>query len=84
MGSCSGFECLTLKDGKQRRLQPTSVCPRESPRETSGIKKTRFLMGRRKIKPKKKKLDFSLHIYNIQIFNTLFQRWLQSTGLERW
>jgi hypothetical protein len=39
-------------------------------------------MGRRKIK--QKKLDFSLHIYNIQIFNTLFQRWLQSMGLEGW
>lgn len=28
--------------------------------------------------------DFSLHIYNIQLFNTLFQKWLQSVGSERW
>lgn len=44
------------------------------------FKKTRFLMEGRKIKTEK--LDFSLHIYNIQIFNKLFKRWLQSIGLE--
>lgn len=47
--------------------------------------KNKILNGKKENQTnKKKKLDFSLHIYNIQIFNTLFQRWLQSTGLERW
>lgn len=47
------------------------------------IPKNKILNGKEEDQTKKK-LDFSLHIYNIQVFNTLFERWLQSVGLERW
>lgn len=57
-----------------------SKCLRVLGREV--ISKSNILNGKENIQ--QKKLDFFLHIYNIQIFNTLFQRRLQSMGLERW
>lgn len=61
--------------------QSTSSYPSESQGDQQ-YQKNKIL--KRKKKNQTKKLDFSLHMYNIQIFNTLFHRWLQSTGLERW
>lgn len=72
---------LPLEDGKSRSANPHRLMSKRVPGRQV-ILKTKILNG--KEESQTKKLDFSLHIYNIQIFNTLFQRWLQSMGLERW
>ena len=79
VGSCSGLESVC----PWKRESRGGSDPHQCVQERQVISKIKILNGKKENQTKEK-LDFSLHIYNIQILNALFQGWLQSLGLERW
>lgn len=79
----SGLESVCPWKRESRGGSNPHQCVQERVPGRQVISKIKILNGKKENQTRKE-LDFSLHIYTIQILNALFQRWLQSMGLERW